>query len=113
LLALLPAARRRRIVAELPLPRYTEHTITDARALDAELATIRRVGRATDNEEYLAGLVCVAVPVSAPDGRAVACVAVHAPVARMTLVRALDHVPALKGAAQALGATFGGERHHG
>jgi DNA-binding IclR family transcriptional regulator len=108
LLALLPAARRRRIVSALPLPRYTAQTITDARALDAELAAIRRDGRATDNEEYLAGLVCVAVPVNAPDGRAVACVAVHAPVARMTLARALEHVPALERAANALGGTFGG-----
>jgi len=107
LLALLPAARRRRIVAELPLPRYTEQTITDPRALDAELASIRREGRATDNEEYLAGLVCVAVPVSASDGRPVACVAVHAPVARMTLDRALEHLPSLHGAARALGGTFG------
>ena len=109
LLALLPAARRRRIVAELPLSRYTDQTITDARALDAELATIRREGRATDNEEYLAGLVCVAVPVSAHDGRTVACVAVHAPVARMTLDRAIEHVPALQRAADALGATFGAQ----
>lgn len=112
LLALLPAARRRRIVAELPLPRYTEQTITDAGTLDAELASIRREGRATDNEEYLAGLVCVAVPVSARDGRTVACVAVHAPVARMTLDRALEHVPALQRAADALGATFGAQAKH-
>ncbi len=107
LLALLPAARRRRIVADLPLPRHTPHTITDPRALDAELAAIRRAGLATDREEYLAGLVCVAVPVSAPDGRAVASVAVHAPVARMSLDRALAHAPALRRAADALGATFG------
>ena len=107
LLALLPAARRRRIVSELPLPRYTDQTITDAKALDAELAAIRRQGRATDNEEYLAGLVCVAVPVTAADGRAVACVAVHAPVARMALDRALAHVPALRRAADALAGTLG------
>ncbi|MCC6867218.1 MAG: IclR family transcriptional regulator [Burkholderiales bacterium] len=107
LLALLPATRRRRIVAELPLPRYTEHTLATRKALGAELAAIRRDGYATDNEEYLAGLVCVAVPVMTSAGRNVACVAVHAPVARMTLARALEHVPALKRAATALGATFG------
>lgn len=107
LLALLPSARRRRLIAELPLPRFTEQTITDVRALDAELASIRRLRRSTDNEEYHAGLVCVAVPVSAPDGRTAAAVAVHAPVARMTLDRALSHVPALERAAQALSATFG------
>ena len=112
LLALLPAARRRRIVALLPLSRYTDNTITDAKSLDAELAAIRREGRSVDNEEYLAGLVCVAVPVNASDGRSVACVAVHAPVARMTLDRALAHVPALKRAADALGATFGGAARH-
>ena len=107
LLALLPAAQRRRIVRELALVRYTDNTIVERRALDAELVAIRRHAFATDNEEYLAGLVCVAVPVAAPDGRNVACVAVHAPVARLTLERALTHVPALKRAAAALGATFG------
>ncbi|MCC6198419.1 MAG: IclR family transcriptional regulator [Burkholderiales bacterium] len=107
LLALLPAARRRRIVDELPLQRFTEQTITNRRALEAELAAIRRDNLSTDNEEYLVGLVCVAVPVAAHDGRNVACVAVHAPVARMTLDRALTHVPALRNAAEALGATFG------
>ena len=116
LLALLPAARRRRLVSELPLTRFTAQTITDARKLEAELSAIRRTGRATDNEEYLAGLVCVAVPVAAADGRTVACVAVHAPVARMRLDRALAHVPALQRAADALGATFGAAdapRRHG
>jgi len=107
LLAQLPAARRRRIIGELPLTRFTDNTITDARALDAELATIRKEGRATDNEEYLQGLVCVAAPVSTQDGRTIACVAVHAPVARMTLARALEHLPALDRAATALSGTFG------
>lgn len=111
LLALLPAARRRRIVDELSLTRYTDNTITERRGLVGELASIRRAGLSTDNEEYLVGLVCVAVPVSAPDGRCVACVAVHAPVARMTLDRAITHVPALREAAAAVGATFGSVSH--
>lgn len=111
LLALLPAVQRRRIVAELALPRYTDNTITDRKVLTAELAAIRRNRWATDNEEYLAGLVCVGVPVRAPGGRSVACVAVHAPVARMTLDRALAHVPALTRAADALASTFGVGTH--
>jgi DNA-binding IclR family transcriptional regulator len=109
LLALLPPARRRRIVAELKLERYTDNTIVDARRLDGELAAIRRTGFATDDEEYLAGLVCVAVPVTSTGGRVVAGVAVHAPVARMSLAQALAHVPALERAAAALGASFGAE----
>ncbi len=106
LLALLPPGRRKRIVETLPLPRLTDQTIVDPRRLAGELARVRRERVATDNEEYLAGLVCVAVPVATPQGRVVASVAVQAPVARMPLAAALAHVPALRRAASALGATF-------
>ena len=106
LLALLPPPRRKRIVDALPLPRFTDHTIVDSPRLAAELARVRRERIATDNEEYLAGLVCVAVPVATPQGRVVASVAVQAPVARMPLAAALSHVPVLRRAAAALGATF-------
>jgi len=106
LLAHLQTARRRRVVAELALTRYTDHTIVDRRKLEAELAAIRRAGFATDNEEYLAGLVCVAVPVVIARGRVAASVAVHAPVARLSLVQALGLAPALKRAADALAASF-------
>lgn len=106
LLALLPAARRRRLVAALPLTRYTDQTIVERQRLIAELTRVRRELFATDNEEYLAGLVCVAVPVATAAGRIIACVAVHAPVARMPLAMALSHVLALRQAAAALAATF-------
>ena len=109
LLALLPPARRKRIVETLPLPRHTDQTIVDRRRFAAELARVRRERVATDNEEYLAGLVCVAVPVATLDGRVVASVAVHAPVARMSLAAAHGHVQALRQAAAALGATFSGD----
>ena len=106
LLAALPAARRRRLVATLALERFTERTLVDADALEAELARIRRTGYATDNEEYLAGLVCVAVPVAIKPRRTAACIAVHAPLARMPLDVALAHLPALRSAAEAIAQTF-------
>ena len=105
LLAMLTPVRRKRVIAELTLARFTDNTIVDARRLAVELAAIRKARLATDNEEYLAGLVCVAVPVTAA-GRIVACVAVHAPVARMSLDQALAHLPALRVAAAALGTSF-------
>jgi len=105
LLAMLSAVRRKRVIAEMTLERFTDNTIVDAKHLERELAAIRKAGMATDNEEYLAGLVCVAAPVTAA-GRIVACVAVHAPVARMPLARALLHLPALRVAATALGKSF-------
>ena len=106
LLASLPAARRRKLVASLDLARFTERTLVEPRALETELARIRRDGYATDDEEYLAGLVCVAVPVTLSKRRTAACVAVHAPVARMSLATAVGHLPALRHAAEALAQTF-------
>lgn len=106
LLALLPKPTRERLTAQLALPRYTDTTITDRKALGAELARIRANRYATDNEEYHAGLVCVAVPVMDGRKRACAALAVQAPVSRMPLERALGYLPTLRRAAEAMGSTF-------
>jgi DNA-binding IclR family transcriptional regulator len=106
LLAMLTRSQRARLLDNLPLQRYTENTITDRRKLEQELDRIRRDKASTDNEEYLAGLVCVAVPVMGRDGRTCASVAVHAPVARMSVDQALTHLPALRRAAVALTQTY-------
>ncbi len=108
LLALMPKAGRARLTALLPLTRYTGTTITDARRLGTELARIRAQKYATDNEEFHAGLACVAVPVADTGRRVCAAIAVHAPVSRMPLERALEHLPSLQRAAAAMAATFEG-----
>jgi DNA-binding IclR family transcriptional regulator len=105
LLALLPKASRERLTAQLGLARYTESTITDEKRLAAELARIRANRYATDNEEFHAGLVCVAVPVVWKK-RVCAALAVHAPVSRMPLERALGYLPALRHAAGAMASTL-------
>lgn len=105
-LAMLSRAKRAKLLDNLPLQRYTENTITDRGKLELELERIRRDKTSTDNEEYLTGLVCVAVPVLSRDGKPCASVAVHAPVARMSLDQALAHVPALRRAAVALTQTY-------
>ena len=105
LLALLPKASRERLVAQLGLPRYTPNTITDPKRLAGELARIRASRHSTDNEEFHAGLVCVAVPVSAKK-RAYAALAVHAPASRMPLERALSYLPVLRKAASAMAASL-------
>lgn len=108
LLALMPVRTRRRIVEVMPMQAFTANTLTDRTALEAALKRIRRDKISTDNEEYLAGTVCVAVPVENRERRVPAALAVHAPVARMSLAQALTHVPALRRAASQLVATFPG-----
>jgi len=106
LLALLPAARRARLMAHLRLERHTPCSLAERSALEAHLKRVRRERVGTDAEEFITGLVCVAVPMLWRDGRAIGAVAMQAPVARMPLPRALEHVPTLQRAAGELAATF-------
>lgn len=106
LLALMPPRARKRIVETLPLPAFTAKTITDRAAFEDALKRIRKNRVSTDDEEYLDGTVCVAVPVENDTRRVPAVLAVHAPVTRMSLTRALAHVPALRRAAAQLVDSF-------
>jgi IclR family acetate operon transcriptional repressor len=105
LIASLPAAEREALAAAMPLPRFTAHTITDRGLLAKELDRVVAAGYALDNEEFVAGVACVAVPVRV-GGEAVAAVAVHAAIARLPLQRAIDFVPRLAEAAASIAATF-------
>lgn len=106
-LSVMPAAQRRRLLGQAPLHRYTDNTITDPAALEEELARIRTDYVSIDDQEFLAGVVCAAVPVRGRNGKVVAGIAVSAPVARMPVADALGHVPLLREAADRLAATFG------
>jgi len=105
-LSLLPAKKRSLLLRSIPLYRYTENTITDAVRLERELEEIRSTGVSTDNQEFLAGVVCVAVPVRDSIKQPVAALAVSAPLARMTLQQGLTHVPLLQAAAEQLTVTI-------
>jgi DNA-binding IclR family transcriptional regulator len=106
LLAMLPRAERSALLRTLKLERFTPNTITDVELLEAELdrTAHKRVG--IDNEEFLAGIVCVAAPVVDANDTCIAAIAVHAPVSRVPLSRTLEFVPRLQQAAQELANTF-------
>ena len=88
------------VIANLPLTRMTRNTIVSAKALRAECERIAEQGYSCDREEYIAGLIAVAVPVRAEQGTGRAAIAVHAPVARLTLDGAVERLPALQAAAK-------------
>lgn len=98
-LAAMTPAQRNALIDRLALPAMTPNTIATAAGLREECAAIAECGYATDNEEYIAGLIAVAVPVK--DGQQVtrAALAVHAPSARMPLSAALARLDALRSAA--------------
>ncbi len=105
LIALMPAEQRAALLSAMPLPRFTERTITDRTLMEKELDRIAATGYALDNEEYVAGVACVAVPVRV-GSEPVAAVAVHAATARLPLQMAIELVPRLAEAAQRIAATF-------
>jgi DNA-binding IclR family transcriptional regulator len=106
LLSSLPIDTRRRLLTSGPLHKYTDNTITDLNRLEAELETIRKRDFAIDNQEFLAGVVCIATPVRNHGRDVVAAIAISAPIARMSVDSALQKEPLLKAAAERMGATL-------
>ena len=101
-LASLPLYERRRVLDQLRLRRSTPRTLVDRPALEAELERIAQRGVGIDNQEFVQGMVAVAVPVLSGDGRVLAAVACHAPTARRSLDDLLKSVPDLQRAAEAI-----------
>ena len=93
---------RRSVLAHLPMTRSSPRTIVDRQELENELEKIAKRGVGIDNEEFVRGMVAVAVPVRGPDGKPVAAIACHAPTARMSLDDLLGGVPELQRAADAI-----------
>lgn len=105
-LALLPPRRRQRLLQSLELRRFTDGTITELPQLEAELKQIRKEQVSFDREEYLVGVVCIAVPVIGRKDEMLAAIAIQAPEARMNVYAARGHLPALRRAAEELATTF-------
>jgi DNA-binding IclR family transcriptional regulator len=82
LLAQLPPEESRRLLRSIPLPRFTDNTVTDPDELDALVQQARARGYALDDEEVLVGCRCVAVPLTNDGHGLVTALSVTAPSAR-------------------------------
>lgn len=98
-LAGMPRLERDALIGQITLTRMTVNTVDSEDRLRAECDAIAERGYACDREEFIAGLIAVAVPVLGAAGETRAAIAVHAPTARMTLDDAVAHLDALKAAA--------------
>jgi len=105
-LSSLPQSRRQKLIAKLPLDKKSSNSITDADALLKATDQIAKTRIGTDNEEFIPGMVAVAVPVTDRKGKLLATLATHGPVVRMTFDQAMGHVPRLQRAAAELSASF-------
>jgi IclR family transcriptional regulator, acetate operon repressor len=108
LMAFAPEQLRKRFLASAPFQAFTRSTITAAKALRRELDLIRRRGYSEDNEEFLPGVCCLAVPVRNSAKEVVAGLAVMAPKMSFSLVEARQHLAEIKACADAIAAQSAG-----
>lgn len=85
--AFLPQAELEGLLSGIAFERYTPRTIVQRAALDAELKRVRIAGCATDDEEHVEGIRCVAAPVRIYSGQVVASLCTVGPKSRMTRQR--------------------------
>ena len=98
----LPSAKRNRLISKLNLEQRTPNTITTESTLKTELKRIRREGIGYDNEEFMKGMIAVAVPIQSSQGQFYGGLAMHAPNARMSMESAIEKIPKLQAAAAEL-----------
>ncbi len=91
-----------RYLATHKLEEHTSKTITDVAALKAELSKTRKRGYSTDDEEFMYGMVAVAVAIVDDQGRLVSTLSAHSPLQRNNLVKITENVSILKSAAEKL-----------
>ncbi|KMW60305.1 Transcriptional regulator, IclR family [Candidatus Rhodobacter oscarellae] len=93
---------RRAFVAGLDLQKLTAQTVAEPQSLLDELAVTAKRGYALDDEEFMDGMVAIAVPVLDTQGRYFASLAFHGPVQRMALDEAVTQLPVLQAGAERL-----------
>ncbi|MEL6964221.1 MAG: IclR family transcriptional regulator [Pseudomonadota bacterium] len=84
------------------LERRARNTITDAAVLESHLAQIRQNGFSLDDEEFIDGMVALAVPIRDATGRFCATLSFHAPNQRVDLKTAKTYVDRLRRSAEGI-----------
>lgn len=88
-LASLSPSLRRSFVNGMHLKPMTRNTFDDPTKFLDELALVAKQGYAVDNEEFMDGMIAVAVPVKDAKSRYCASIAFHAPTQRLDMQAAL------------------------
>lgn len=100
-------AHLRTYLAATKLRKLSPDTITDPVLLTQELAMIAERGYATDNEEFMEGMIAVALPIRDTHDRLLATLSIHAPTQRISIAELTAHLPLITEAAQRLMALLG------
>lgn len=94
---------QRQLLAALTFTKTTQKTISDAKRLEKEFAKIRKAGYATEEDEYTADTVALAVPIIDQGEKIRATLSLHGPSARFGPARRLKLLGMLQKEAQRIG----------
>ncbi len=94
-LSKLPKAKLRRVLNNINLEKHTSKTMTDPKALINEIDYIRTKGYSWDNEEFVEGMIALAVPITDDMGNFVSSLSFHAPTQRLPFASAHQHLDRL------------------
>ncbi len=86
-------------LATAVLDQHTEKSLTDPAVLLEEIDLTRARGYSTDNEEFMDGMVAIAVPIRDDRDRLMSTLSVHAPTQRVTVTDLVKHLDRFKKAA--------------
>lgn len=106
-LAFLSADACDHLIERLTFRRLTKHTIVKPSAYKVELARVRDLGYAVDDEEFEEGLRCVGAPIFDHRGQVVGSLSLAAPVFRLGRARLAEVARLVVDAAQGLSAEIG------
>ena len=99
-MSMLQKTLRLRILDSLDRERLTDNTIVDVDELMTELSLTASRQFAIDREEYIDGMVALAVPLKDASGRLFATLSCHAPCMRVSAEDVEQFLPALRSAAE-------------
>lgn len=101
-LSMLKKAHLERYLGSVKLEQRTLGTITDKAALHEEIRKTREQGFAQDDEEFMEGMIALAVPIIDVHGRLVSTLSFHSPTQRLTLQQAYAYLDDLSEGAEEL-----------
>ncbi|MCK6264913.1 IclR family transcriptional regulator [Vibrio sp. ZSDE26] len=101
-LSTLTPAQLRKVLSKIELTQCAKNTITDLQTLKKELSLIKRRGYSLDDEEFIDGMVAIALPLYDQQGHFMAAAFCHCPKSRKSVSDLENYLPILRSAQQSL-----------
>lgn len=105
-LSSLRKSQREALIDNLTLTHCAKNTITESATLKQELTIIRKQGYSIDHEEFIDGMIALAVPIFNDKKKLLGTIATHGPTLRLTKEGIVDFVETLQSGAQAIRETL-------